>query len=499
MGAGMTRVRIPAAVSYDPRGLVGVTTSKDRRFVNMLRQVAQNEVTGSLVLHAQKRSGLEQLYTSSSGRYGAAAHESQLGVIAAFADALMMGFGPTTGAGWTNLYIYQDGTLIETVTVPSGTGKHVHISETTISGTNIITVGIRVNGGYRGYYGTGAPLTQITDGNFPGGGVGPITHMNGHAFVMTLDGRVFNSDLNSISSWGASSFFATNQSPDGGRGCIRFGDYIHAFGTLTTELLQFANTSPSPLQRVPGATINIGCASVSSIYNAGTALYFLGRKQGASGDVGVYRFSSGGSIEKVSDENIDALIVGGGYVNSTIISGFTIGGVETITVQYAPNAMVCYVEGNPGYWFEWIGGGSILPSFGLVNGLTNTPICVSAGMDSGKTYRISPSAPIYTDDGNAYSAILQTGRLDFGSSNMKAIDSLAVVGDRQSASCPVTIEISDDDYVTFDAVGSVDMNTPHDRIAGLGAYERPALRLTNSSNTPFRIQGVDLNVTEFAH
>ena len=105
----------------------------------------------------------------------------------------------------------------------------------------------------------------------------------------------------------------------------------------------------------------------------------------------------------------------------------------------------------------------------------------------------------WQDDGSNTTATIQTTQLDFLSSLRKRLFKLWVVGDVQSSATTVAISWSDDDYVTFNTARNVDMANTNRYLNGCGMFRRRAFKLTNTSNTPLRIEALDLEIEEMEH
>lgn len=135
-----------------------------------------------------------------------------------------------------------------------------------------------------GVFGAGS-LTEITDAQFPPKLgtpvhiVGRFVQMNGTTYVMSRDGKIYNSDLNSISSWNALGVKAAQTYPDRGLGLIRYKHHILAMGEETIEFFYDAgNAAPaSPLNRQDQAFIKMGVQNPFAYINVQDVLYFISR------------------------------------------------------------------------------------------------------------------------------------------------------------------------------------------------------------------------------
>lgn len=177
-------------------------------------------------------------------------------------------------------------------------GDIVHLSELSIAGVcNLGVVWIAYDknlskGFYAASTGTGAKLqgnfvagglTEITDADFPTQLgtpdilTGPMVQMNGTTYVMGTTGAIYNSDLNSISSWNALGVIQAIAYPDKGVGLCRYKHHLVAFGMDSIEFFNDVGIAApaSPLQRTDEAFIKFGCASQKAFINIDDTLYWL--------------------------------------------------------------------------------------------------------------------------------------------------------------------------------------------------------------------------------
>lgn len=137
---------------------------------------------------------------------------------------------------------------------------------------------------------TGGTLTTITDVDFPGNQTpvvptrGPFVQLNEHIFIMGQNGKIYNSDQASISSWNVRGVQPASIEPDSGVGLAKYKQHIVAFGTNSMEFFEDAGLAPpgGPLQRTEQAFIRIGCVSGSTVHTIGDTLYWI-----ASGETDV--------------------------------------------------------------------------------------------------------------------------------------------------------------------------------------------------------------------
>jgi hypothetical protein len=86
---------------------------------------------------------------------------------------------------------------------------------------------------------------------------------------------------------------------------------------------------------------------------------------------------------------------------------------------------------------------------------------------------------------------IRTSKVDFGVDKRKFIRSITLVADEQSSGT-VTLECSDDDYVTWRTLGTFDLTNHKKRINACGSHVGGrAYRLTHTENAPFRAEALE--------
>ena len=96
---------------------------------------------------------------------------------------------------------------------------------------------------------------------------------------------------------------------------------------------------------------------------------------------------------------------------------------------------------------------------------------------------------VFTDNGVAYTARVQSSREDEGTSNVKYYEDLEIDADTESSASTLTILASDDDFDTYTTLGTVDLSAARPlRITRLGSARQRAWALTHSANTPMRLR-----------
>lgn len=494
----MRTKRIPLVGSITTRNNNPLSTmaTKDQAFINCYPTIVKNTVTGEITLKINKRPGLSR--TGGGGDVsGAYALDGIMwtgysgGPLAVF----LYYMGPT---GAQDIAVYSAAGGLQIGSTITGTFSGVgYLSETTVSNiANLVILAKQSGDGlFHAYFcpESGA-WTEITDGQYPINNglvtIGNMAHMSGWAFVMCTNGQIWNSDLNSLSSWSANNFITAQSIPDGGAGVIRNGEYIIAFGRSSMEFYENAgNPTGSPLRYVKGATRNIGVPVKTGRWwtHVGDYLYFIG-VDGQSGKISLYKVI-GTSVEQVSDTTKDSIF--SQYGTPLLRGVFVAHGMNHIVVSMASSAIgdFCYcVETN--FWWEFpaIESGVQIQAAVGKGGISY----LGLSKENETAYLINSTVPVYQDDGSAYTAKVRTQNLDFGTRKRKFFHSLELVGDKQTTSGNTEISWSDDDYITTSTPVNIDMSTSNTRIYRCGMATRRSFTVTDSVNRPWSAYFLDV-------
>lgn len=507
------KIRLPLVGVHNQRtvsGQLALALNEDQRFINITFDAVRNPVSGKTILYAQKRPGFSTASLVSAGNpcTGFIRAQTTGTIISAF--------------GATNSTIYDGVTSLGAIT-----GLALFFNETIINGVGQIT--IRSSDGTAWFYPVGGALTQITDGDFVTSGttVTNFEFLNGFTFYGNADGYIHQSDLNSITAWTSTSKIPANIVPDTVLAIAKQKDFIIAFGNASTEFFDNrGNATGSVLSSYSAFAKRIGIQNQRSLAYLGDDIYFASST--IDGDTKMRKLS-GGQVTTIStaaeDRILGTAVANGGkiYVSAFQLGGYSyvsaiitntasdlskflleddfylllesgdkllLEGGEAVDNNYA--AMLFYnIELN--IWSEW--NSTILTYIrGLGNSSVNQIAAAGRLGTSGKIYTVNPSADgqLYQDDGVAFSAIIQTTKLDFGTEDLKTVPRIDLIADTESSGTCL-LEKSDDDYLTWQTLGTFDMTKQQKFVTRCGShYGARAYRLTHSSNAGFRAQALDI-------
>lgn len=448
-------------------------SDKDERYINcFLTKMGAKQ-------YIIKRPGMAALNTPQSGSVG---------------NAILVWSGQGAGTkvitafGATDSSIYDGTTQLVTDAADTTkiTGVATGITETEISGTATLFITSDDSTGW--YYQNAGTVTKITDAQWPGNDsktvVGTAAHMDGYALVMTLDGYLYASDVNSVSSWTSTSRKQTNAYPDKGVGCVRYKNLIMAFGTGSVEFYQNAGLSPFPFQRVTSMTQQVGAISADAIGQIADTVFWVGATP--QGGLSVFQFDGGISRISTPEQDFQLVLAGPSNISVTTLRFY---GRSFVLVKANTTTYVYVLEDKR--WHEWSSTTQLwYKAAGLSTGSQILTYSISDVATTGKVYVVNPASLVFTDDSAAFTATFQSMADDSGTENVKFYEELNVVGDVEPSASTLTISASDDDFETFDTLGTVDLSSTVRRLIALGASNKRAWKGTHSANTAMRIEAL---------
>jgi hypothetical protein len=486
-------LRIPLVGSLTNRNPnAAITDTKDQKFVNGFPQLESNPVTGKATAWLNKRQGCTasaDVQASATGSYGAVVWTANSSAVAPAV------FSYTKTGSTSTMFFNTAGSQIGSDI--ASTKEVLSVEETDVSGTGTLTAMITTTSNVLDLYffPEGGAWTRVSSAPVTTSAICPAHgHMDGFAFVMREDGRLYHSDLNTVSSWAAASFITANSYADAGVGCARYRNLIVGFGDYSAEFFYNAgNAAGSVLSRIENATLRIG--AVRNTLGRGTAIRSIGNTVywlGVNADTGsraVYRLN-GMQPEKVSTPAIDKLIANG-QVRS-ILGSFTLLGLSHVAFGTGTSTAVVFCPDTKFWWH--FSAGSLTPTAFLAAADTSAfSKSYFNTLSNAKVYTFDPSTPVWQDNGSTYALTIQTDNVDLGNRRKKFWKSAALIGDE--ATSTFTLSYSDDDYVTSSAPVSVAANGKFTR---LGSARRRAWIWSHSASTAARIQAMEFEYEEGA-
>lgn len=314
--------------------------------------------------------------------------------------------------------------------------------------------------------------------------------LDGYLFLLkegTQD--VYNSDLDDPLSWISGDFISAEMAPDDVVRMERISNYLVVFGANSIEYFwDAANASGSPLARNDTFFKQIGYNF--GLSKVGNKLYFVGNQTESGKDLFVIedsKISPMGNlqIKKFLHKNI--LDVTDQYGHIVSWNGHTLYSLQANGRTFMIDLMTEHIT----QWkykntnsFPIVGTGF---AQSLGSGINR---CFMYLKDTNEIVEFSDTQ--YADNGVNYTMEMVTSLMDFGTLNSKVMGRVALYADRVAAG--ITISFTDNDYQSFYGTQTVNLDQENPDIVRLGRFRRRALKLTNSSNNPIRIFGLETDI-----
>ncbi|MCD6162616.1 MAG: hypothetical protein J7K40_09420 [candidate division Zixibacteria bacterium] len=221
--------------------------------------------------------------------------------------------------------------------ITTATG-HVGMAD---NGTQLLIV----DGTDKGHIVTTGAIADITDGDYPV--ATGCTFFDGYFIVSVKDtGRIQICKLYDGTSWDALDFATAEASPDALVGIGTTRQNIWLFGEYSIEVYYNAGDPDFPFQRVPGAIIDLGCESATSITEIEGVLYWLSNKKTVVRGEG-YGFTT------VSSPGIDYQISTYATTDDAVGYTYSIEGRTFYVLNFATEDKTWVLDTKSGQWHEW--------------------------------------------------------------------------------------------------------------------------------------------------
>jgi len=492
-------VVLPLAISYNQRNNAGysaATSGFDQRKVNCMYELATNALTGKQTLHLVKRPGPDTNSTdySSSGAVG-----------------YLVAQGPFNATPETTPWLFwkSSGNVIQVnsnAIVTAAAFIPAYVDATYISGTSTVILQIRDDHltAQRVFYASAInSWTEITDSNFTSLiHRGKMEHLDGWAFILTSTNDIYNSAINSVSSWPAANKIKKQIQQDVASGLAKFKNQILAFGNESVEVFVNAgNATGSPLRSIPELQARVGLGAPAAMWDnslqghthyyctVGNKMYFLGRRvpsafvnaQGVnSNELWSY---DGQRFEKVSNDYADKLLMNtNDVVGPYSVNAFKVNGKVAVAIQMTTPAttaqrwLMYFPEWND--WFEWESS-----HMGPVN-CGDWFLKGGSGVARATAFKTTPNT--WADNGNNFTMTVQF-RMPGEDGSRYFMSSYGVVGDTDSTTNNLAVSYSDDDDATFSTARNIDMTQQRKLLFRGGAYQKRTFRLESANARPVRL------------
>ena len=265
--------------------------------------------------------------------------------------------------------------------------------------------------------------------------------------------------------------------------------YVIVFKEWSTEVFyDQKNPTASALGPVQGAKVNYGCVTADSVREIDGSLCWLSQNRSGSVQVMIMEALKPVIVSTKAIERIlDAATFG------TVFSfAFKYNGHKFYGVTLKDNNITLVYDLVDQFWSQWTDtNGNYWPMVSATFNATQDVILQHE--TNGKLYKFD--ALTYLDDGALFSAQIVTPNFDGGTRRRKALAVLEFVGD-QVAGSTLQVRSNDSDYdaTKWTNFRYLDLGARRPLLVNCGTFIRRAYELTHRSNTPLRIQALEMQL-----
>lgn len=460
-------LRLPFFTQGNARG---TSADKDVRFVNGYFDVIKNPLTNSARGYFIKRPGLAQYSRPSGGNATGRGAISWNGkVYSVFGDK-----------------IYADNTDLGT-TLDTSTGM-VGWSATR---PDAATPYLVLNDGDDIYYITTADSETKVSDPVAEDMTGDLVYMDGFHFVLgTSSNAIFNSSFDNPATWTETVNFITPIMENGSAKAItRLGDFIIVFFDNSMQAYYNRGTGiGSPLANYPQGMKPIGAASRDSVSSRDGIVMWVGR--GVDGGYSVWKMESVGATQEVSTPFISRFL-NSETTNITSCRGklFRIEGHRFYILTLVGMDRSFVYDLDLDIWTEWQVAGSTT-DWPWVDIFEHGNTLLVMHPTNGRIYTLSPTT--YQDDSTNFTVLARLANEDLDTYQNKFVKSLEVIGDKQASTTTISLQYSDDDYITTSTARSLDMSNPHPMATNLGKFRRRSWQISYTGSGALRLEALEI-------
>lgn len=386
----------------------------------------------------------------------------------------------------TNGTLYKDGVTVAGGSGLDQTGGSYRFSEV-LGATHKMVFG----NGVKTYTWDGTTVSadlHTIDVDFPLTCVKGIVYLNGATYVMDANAQIWGSVINSVDQpgdWSAIDFIAAQIEPDPGVYLAKQLVYVVAFNSWSTEVFFDAgNPTGSPLGPVQGSKISYGCATGDSVQQIDDRLFWISATR--SGAVQVSTMDQL-NHQVISTKPIDRLIQASN-LNSVISLQLKIDGHSFYILTLKDINLTLAYDIAEGVWHQWTDtNGNYFPYMSYTYNSTKQHILQHES--NGDMYYASTD--YYNDDGSKITSDIYTPIFDANTRRRKQMNMMEFVGDQEAGSI-LYVRRSEDDYQSWSNFRQVRLDRKRPILINCGTFTKAAYHFRHWSNTPMRMQAVEV-------
>lgn len=396
--------------------------------------------------------------------------------------------------------------LIGNLSANAGTFRFETVNYTGLAGDRVVVIGSDT--ATAAYYTDGTNFSQITDPDFPTGRVTGWAFLDDTLYCMTRVGDIRGSGIANPTSWDPLNSIAARDEADFGVGIARHMSYVVALKERSIQFFYNAgNPSGSPLKRLPGTKLSIGCAHGATIQDIDGELFFIGVSRG------VVPFAMklvNMNPVLISNESVNRILATGldDFIGTTWSSFvLRVGGHRFYVVSSTIGDFTLAYDLQYNTWYRWTSptGGAWTPVSAAydLTGLLNSDTAQTILQDS-VTARIHicniPEA-VYgnfgrigaMDNAVVFPVDIYTQNYDFGTTRSKQLAGMYFTAD-QIVGTNLQVRYSDDDRQTWSNFREVPLSAAVPSLHDCGSFAKRAWHFRHQSAEPFRLKTSDMQL-----
>lgn len=366
----------------------------------------------------------------------------------------------TTAVGFCS-YLYEDGTSVVMCTDGTTLNKITTANAIAASGTVAATVGTHV------------PRPIYYDGYL--------------LLVKSGTGDCYNSDVNDPMTWTSGNFITAEISPDTITDIARINNYFILLGQESIEYFyDNANPTGTPFGRNDVFVKLSGLVS-GSVVSYGNQIFIVGRKNEAVPEVFVLEDFK---LTPISTPAIRRwLLTVGATVHGFLLS---MNGHDLYVLQAASR---CYYYDITSQLWGRLSYKSSTSDFPIttayiIDGVYGQEsIFTTSGDNSVQRF----NSEVYQDNEVDFSVIFRTRRMNFGTNNNKFMSSMVIWADRAPSVGSIDVQVTDDDYQTYNTARSIDLAHERPNAQQWGRFRTRAFKFTYTEDAPLRIRNIEID------
>lgn len=326
------------------------------------------------------------------------------------------------------------------------------------------------------------------DIDFPASTVKGIVYLNGAIYVMNKQGEIWGSAVNSVTvdgDWNPLNFIAAQIEPDEGVYLAKQLVYVIAFGKWSTEVFFDAgNPTGSPLGPVQGSKISYGCAAADSVQQIDDRLFWVSATRSAGVQVSMMDQLN---HQVISTKPVDRLIQASNLTEVMSLQLKIDGHSFYILTLKDVNITLAY-DIAEAQWHIWTdANGNYFPFMSYTYDSQHRHILQHES--NGKLYYADTS--YYNDNGERIVVDIYTPIFDANTRRRKNLKMMEFIGDQESGSV-LQVRCSDDDYQSWSNFRQVKLDKKRPILIECGTFHKRAYHFRHQSNTPMRLQAVEV-------